>query len=179
MTLHVLQGVQSVSQRVCISIKLNPKLNPIPTLLPNIKRGALLQVRDLIGSKNLCLGQYDSFLRSIVYCQYYNFHHIGPPRYYRYLINLVLFIANITINNTPQKTIVFILVIPDNKVYYKYYNFEKHCLLPILQLRSYNFRHIGHPRYYRYLIYLLRRLHQRSKTVHKKFKKIKEKNAKN
>ena len=30
-----------------------------------------------------------SFLRSIVYYQYYSFHHIGYPRYDRYLINLL------------------------------------------------------------------------------------------
>jgi len=47
------------------------------------------ELRDLIDSKNMCIGQYDHFLRSVVYYRNYNFHHIGYSRYYRYLINLL------------------------------------------------------------------------------------------
>jgi hypothetical protein len=44
----------------------------------------------VIVSKNLCIGQYDTFFEE--YCLlpiYYSFHHIGYPRYHRYLIYLL------------------------------------------------------------------------------------------
>ena len=41
----------------------------------------LRQVGQELDSENLYIGQYDSFWRSIVYYQYYSFHHVGYPQY--------------------------------------------------------------------------------------------------
>jgi hypothetical protein len=50
-------------------------------------------VRGVIDSKNLVqiciLGNTISVLRNIGYCRYYTFHHIGYPRFYRFLLNLL------------------------------------------------------------------------------------------